>query len=142
MGGRMREWTTRQEEIVREFGIYGVERVQRELWKRCGVRRSRRAIESKASRIHVSLRVRTVCPECGLVGVRLNRQSGMCARCTELMHLNEEIVFNELLQAEREEMASDEDVAAIRRERDRIRQQNSRICRKFSLKSRRDRNAD
>ena len=138
----MREWTTRQEEIVREFGHYGVARVQRELLRQCGVSRSVRSIESKASRIHVSLRVQQVCPECGLVGVRLNRQSGMCVRCTELMHLNEEIAFNELLAAEREELASDDDVAAIRRERDRIRQQNSRICRKFSLKSRRHRNTD
>ena len=135
----MREWTTRQEEIVREFGHYGVGVVQRELWRQCGVSRSFRSIESKASRIHVSLRVRQVCPECGLVGVRLNRQSGMCVRCTELMHLNEEMVFNELLMAEREELASDVDVAEIRRERDRIRQQNSRLCRRFKLKTRRQR---
>ena len=135
----MADWTTRQEEIVREFGHYGVERVQQELARQCGSKRSFRSIESKASRIHVSLRVRQVCPECGLVGVRLNRQSGMCVRCTELMHLNEEIVFNERLMAEREELASDDDVAEIRRERDRIRQQNSRLCRRFKLKTRRQR---
>ena len=135
----MSEWTTRQEEIVREFGHYGVERVQRELVRQCGSRRSFRSIESKASRIHVSLRVRTVCPECGLVGVRLNRQSGMCVRCTELMHLNEEMAFNELLMAEREELAAEADVAEIRRERDRMRQQNSRLCRKFKLRTRRQR---
>ena len=72
-------------------------------------------------------------------GVRLNRQSGLCPMCTELMHLNEEIAFNETLQREREEKADEAEVAQIRRERDRMRQRNSRLCRKFGLKSRRDR---
>ena len=116
--------------------------MRRELQRQCGVTRSVRSIESKASRIHVSLRIQQVCPECGVVGVRLNRQSGLCARCTELMHLNEEIAFNELLQREREEKASEAEVADIRRERDRMRQRNSRLCRKYGLKSRRDRKGE
>lgn len=136
------EWTTRQEEIVWEFGHLGVYAVRRELQKQCGVLRSVRSIESKASRIHVSLRVQQVCPECGVVGVRLNRQSGLCPRCTERMHLDEEIAFNELLQCEREEKASEADVADIRRERDKMRQRNSRLCRKYGLKSRRDRKGE
>lgn len=88
----------------------------------------------------MSLRVRTVCPECGAVGVHLNRQSGLCARCTELMHLREEVAFNEILQAEAEEAADREGgIAEIRRERDRMRKRNSRLCKKYGLKSRRDR---
>lgn len=55
------------------------------------------------------------------------------------MHLNEELAFNETLQREHEEKADEADVAQIRRERDRMRQRNSRLCRKFGLKSRRDR---
>lgn len=90
----------------------------------------------------MSLRVQQVCPECGLVGVRLNRQSGMCLKCNELMHLNEELAFNETLQREREEKADDGEVAAIRRERDRMRQRNSRLCKKHGLKSRRQRRSD
>lgn len=136
------EWTTRQEEIVREFGHLGVDAVQRELLRQCHIHRSASSIESKASRIHVSLRVQQVCPECGVVGVRLNRQSGLCAKCTELMHLNEEVAFNELLQREREEKADEGEIASIRRERDRMRQRNSRLCRKYGLKSRRDRQGD
>ncbi len=62
-----------------------------------------------------------------------------CPKCTELMHLNEELAFNETLQREREEKADEAEVAQIRRERDRMRQRNSRLCRKFGLKSRRDR---
>lgn len=69
-----------------------------------------------------------------VVEVRLNRQSGMCPKCTELMHLNEEIAFNEILQAEREEA-----IAGIRRERDKMRQRNSRLCRKYGLKTHRQR---
>ena len=59
--------------------------------------------------------------------------------CTEIMHLNEEVAFNEILQREREEKADEAEAAAIRRERDRMRQRNSRLCRKYGLKSRRDR---
>lgn len=62
-----------------------------------------------------------------------------CPKCTELMHLNEELAFNETLQREHEEKADEAEVTQIRRERDRMRQRNSRLCRKFGLKSRRDR---
>ncbi|GEM_PF-643994 len=136
------EWTTREIDVMRANGHLGVKAVRDALLRECGTDRSTRSIESQASRYHVSLRVQQVCPECGVVGVRLNRQSGMCPKCTELMHLNEELAFNEVLQAEREEKADDADVAAIRRERDRMRQRNSRLCRKYGLKSRRDRRDD
>ena len=98
-----------------------------------------RSIESQASRCHVSLRVQQVYPECGVVGVRLNRQSGMCTNCTELMHLNEEIAFNEILQAKCEEAADKEAIAGNRRERDKMRQRDSRLCRKYGLKTLRQR---
>lgn len=127
-------WTTRQEEIVRERCYLGVLDVQRAIIDECGVFRSVRSIESKASRIHVSLKVKQVCPECGVVGVRLNRQSGMCPLCTEKMHLAEEIAFNELLEREREELAADADLEEIARERAAMRQRNSRLKRKYGLK--------
>lgn len=133
------DWTTREVEIMRECGHLGAEAVREAILRECGVERTVRAIESQASRCHVSLRVRQVCPECGVVGIRLNRQSGLCARCTEIMHLNEEIAFNELLERERDEAEAMGDVAEIRRERDRMRQRNSRLCRKYGLASRRDR---
>ena len=86
-------------------GHLGVDAVHDALLRECGTDRSVRSTESQASRCHVSLRVQQVCPECGVVGVRLNRQSGLCPMCTEMMHLNEEIAFNETLQREREEKA-------------------------------------
>lgn len=134
-----RAWTTREVDVMRANGHLGVEAVHDALLRECGTDRSVRSIESQASRCHVSLRVQQACPECGVVGVRLNRQSGLCPMCTELMRLNEEIAFNETLQREREEKADEAEAAAIRRERDRMRQRNSRLCRKFGLKSRRDR---
>ena len=132
-------WTTREVDVMRANGHLGVKAVRDALLRECGMDRSARSIESQASRCHVSLHVQQVCPECGVVGVRLNRQSGMCPKCTELMHLNEEMAFNETLQREREEKAGEAEVAQIRRERDRMRQRNSRLCRKFGLKSRHDR---
>ncbi len=74
-----------------------------------------------------------------VIEVRLNRQRGMCPKYTKLVHLNEEIAFNEILQAEREEAADEEAIAGIRRERDKMRQRNSRLCRKYGLKTRRQR---
>ena len=132
-------WTTKQDSILRAFGHLGAEGVQKAILQECGVLHSVRGIEVRASKIHASLKVRSVCPECGVVGLRLNRQSGMCARCTELMHLNEEIAFNEILEREREEAADEAAVAEIRRERDKMRQRNSRLCRKYGLKGRRER---
>lgn len=58
------------------------------------------------------------------------------------MHLNEEIAFNEILEQEREEAADEETIAGIRRERDKMRQRNSRLCRKYGLPTRRERGAD
>ena len=135
----MKEWTTKQDAIVRELGHLGAEAVAAAIFRECGVERSVRAVEVRASRIHASLKVQQVCPECGVVGLRLNRQSGMCPKCTELMHLNEEIAFNEILQAEREEAADEGAIAGIRRERDKMRQRNSRLARKYGLKTRRER---
>lgn len=138
----MTEWTTGQDAILRELSYLGAAAVRDALKRECGVERSIRAIEIRASRIHVSLAVRQVCPDCGVVGVRLNRQSGLCPKCTELMHLNEEIAFNEILQEEREAATDEAAIAEIKRERDKMRQRNSRLCRKYGLKSRRDRQGE
>ena len=132
-------WTTKQDSILRELGHLGAGAVQGAILRECGAYRSLHAIEHRASRIHVSLAVKQVCPECGVVGLRLNRQSGLCPKCTELMHLNEEIAFNEILEAEREAATNPDEIAGIRRERDRMRQRNSRLCRKYGLPTRRER---
>lgn len=135
----MTPWTTRQDEIIRERGHLGAEAVAAAILRECGVSRSVHSIEHRASRIHASLKLQPVCPECGVVGVRLNRQSGLCPKCTEIMHLNEEIAFNEILQAEREAATDPRTITEIRRKRDRMRQRNSRLARKYGLKSRQQR---
>ncbi|NGM17426.1 hypothetical protein GMI70_05330 [Eggerthellaceae bacterium zg-893] len=126
-------WTVRQEEVMRENCFRGAKAVQEALLRECGVRRSIRAIEMHASRLHMSLKVRAACPECGRIGVHLNRQSGMCARCTEFMHVEEERAFNELLQAEAEDAENGRLIEELRREYAALRQRNSRLCRKHGL---------
>ena len=135
----MAAWTTGQDDILRELCYYGAERVREEIKKRYGIERSLQAIEKRASRIHVSLKVKEVCPDCGAVGVHLNRQTGLCPRCTEAYHLQVEIAFNECLQKELEQSQEPKVIAEIRRERDKMRQRNSRLCRKYGLTPRRDR---
>lgn len=128
-------WTVKQEEVMRENCFRGAAAVQAALLRECGVERTIRAIEAHASRIHMSLRVRAQCPECGVIGVRLNRQTGMCAHCTELMHVEEERAFNELLQAEAADAENSERIGVLEREYAALRQRNSRLCRKHGLKS-------
>lgn len=132
-------WTEEQDDVLREVSFRGAAFAAAEIERRCGVRHSVRAVEMRASRIHCSLAVRTVCPSCGAVGVNLNRQTGMCRRCSEEFHLEQERVFNE--QLERERVAAEEaaDIDDVRRERDMMRQRNSRLCRKYGLKGKRER---
>ncbi len=132
-------WTEEQDDVLREVSFRGATFAADEIERRCGVRHSVRAVEMCASRIHCSLMVRTVCPGCGAVGVNLNRQTGLCRRCTEEFHLEQERAFNEQLEREREEAEEAADIDDIRRERDKMRQRNSRLCRKYGLKSRRER---
>ena len=126
-------WTVRQEEVLREHCCGGAADVQAAIEAECGVLHTIRAIEAHASRMHCSLAVRPACPQCGAVGVRLNRQSGMCPRCTEWHHVNEERAFNELLQLEADGCEEGPELEAAKREYARLRQQNSRLCRKHGL---------
>ncbi|MDO4538907.1 MAG: hypothetical protein Q4B54_12155 [Coriobacteriales bacterium] len=88
----------------------------------------------QASRIHASLKVQQVCPDCGVVGLRLNRQTGFCPRCTERLHLEEATAFNDLLIEERME-AEGAMTDEMRWEYDAMRQRNSRLCRKYGFKT-------
>ena len=93
----------------------------------------------RASRIHCSLAVQAVCPEYGAVGLKFNRQTGMCRRCTEEYHLEQGRAFNEQLERERAACEESAELADVRRERDKMRQRNSRLCRKYGLKGKRER---
>ncbi len=135
----MSRWTEEQDDVLREVSFHGSAYAAAEIERRCGVRHSVRAVEMRASRIHCSLAVRTVCPSCGAVGVNLNRQTGMCRRCTEEYHLAQERAFNEQLERERAAAEEAADIDDVRRERDRLRQRNSRMCRKYGLKGKRER---
>ena len=135
----MSVWTVRQEEILREYGHLGVEAVAERLERECGVRRGKYAIAMHASRIHVSLAMRPTCPECGAVGVRLNKANGLCPECSLRLRVEEERAFNELLEAEAAGRTDGPEYERLAREYDRIRQRNSRLCRRYGLASKRER---
>lgn len=128
----MRGWTTGQEELLREFAHLGAEAVSRELRERLGVVRSAHAIEMHASRIHVSLRRLSECPECGLLVERLNRQTGLCPRCSERQHVERARAYNELL--ERETAAAELEREDAAREYATLRQKNARLRRQMAKK--------
>lgn len=131
-------WTCRQEEVMREYCYLGAVGVRDAIWRECGVRRSVRSVEAHASRIHVSLKVRPRCPECGTIGVRIVRTTGMCPLCTERMHVEEERAYNELLEAEAAAVEGPE-LEAVKREYARLRQANSRLRRRYGLPGKRER---
>ena len=134
-------WTEEQDDVLREVSFRGAAYAAAEIERRCGVAHSVRAVEMRASRIHCSLAVQTVCPQCGAVGVKINRQTGMCPLCTERYHLEQERAFNEQLERERAHAEESAELEEVRRERDMMRQRNSRLCRKYGLKGRRERKA-
>ena len=136
--GGMR-WTEEQDDVLREVSFHGAAFAAAEIARRCGVAHTVRAVEMLSSRIHCSLAVQTVSPKCGRVGLTLNRQTELCPLCTDLYHLKRERAFNEQLERERVEVEASGELEAARRERDRLRQRNSRLCRKYGLKSRRAR---
>ena len=87
-----------------QVSFHGAAFAADEIERRCGVHHTVRAVEMRASRIHCSLAVQTVCPECGRMGLTLNRQTGMCPLCAERYHLEQKRAFNEQLERERAEV--------------------------------------
>lgn len=129
-------WTTGHEEVLRDIGHMGAKAVSDEILERFGVYHSPHAVEMYAHRVHVSLRKKWACPECGLLVDHLNRQTGLCTRCSEVRHVEEERAYNELLEREAREAKAEEEDA--RREYAMLRQRNSRLRRKHDLGSKRD----
>lgn len=132
-------WSEEQDDVLRECSFRGAAFVRDEIERRCGAAHSLHAVELRASRIHCSLALQTVCPSCGAVGVVINRQTGLCRLCTERYHLEQERAFAEVLERERAEAEDPGRIAEARRERDAQRQRNSRTCRRYGLPSRKER---
>ena len=128
-------WTTEQNDVLRAYGHEGVTAVQRRLRDECGADHSIHAIEEQACRIRASLKVQTVCTECGAIGVRLNRQTGTCPLCTSRAHVEEARTFNAIVREEAHIAEESPEIEANEREYARLRQENSRICRRYGLKS-------
>lgn len=136
------QWTCRQEEIIREQCFRGAAAVRDAIERECGVSRSVHAVEAHASRIGVSLRRLEECPECHAVGVRINRQSGMCPLCTARAHVAEEEAFRDLLAMEAEGCEEGSELDEARRRYAALRQANSRTCRRHGLPGKRGRGDD
>ncbi|MBQ9004022.1 MAG: hypothetical protein IJ087_19425 [Eggerthellaceae bacterium] len=132
-------WTTGQNDVIRELGHKGVAVVHDAILARYGVDRTLHAIEIQASRIHASLKVLTECPECHALGVRINRQSGMCRRCTVAAHVAEDEAYNQLLEAEAAGCDGGPEYEELNRRWAQLRQKNSRLMREHNLKSKRER---
>lgn len=68
-------WSDEQDDVLHECSFRGARAARDEIERRCGVSHSLHAMELRASRIHSSLAVQTVCPECGAQRQRNSRAS-------------------------------------------------------------------
>lgn len=125
--------------MIRELGYRGVQAVHDEILDRYGVDHTLHAIEAQASRIRASLRVLDECPRCHAIGVRINRQSGLCKRCTLEEHVEEAQAFNDILEAEAAGCDDGPEVEELERKWAQLRQQSSRLMRKHGLRGKRER---
>ena len=132
-------WTTGQNDVIRELGYMGVQVVHDAILDRYGVDHTLHAIESQACRIHASLKVLTECPECHALGVRINRQSGMCKKCTVAAHVAEDEAYNQLLETEAAGCDGGPEYDELVRRWAQLRQKNSRLTRAHGLKKKRER---
>lgn len=132
-------WTCRQEEIIREKSYLGARGVRDAILRETGAKHTVRAVEARASRLHVSLKVKAHCPECGAIGVRLVRTTGACPLCTERMHVEEERIYSEMLKAEATGCEEGPEYEALKREYARLRQVNSRLRKRYGLAGKRER---
>lgn len=73
-------WTEAQDDVLVEYGSLGAEECRRMLRRECGVVRSVSSIQSRASRLGLSLARYEVCPLCGKVVAKLTR-TGHCETC-------------------------------------------------------------
>lgn len=76
------DWTDEQDQVLFDYGYFGVAECKRILHKTLGVSRSESAIQSRASRLGISLRECHVCTECGSVVAKVNRD-GICKVCRQ-----------------------------------------------------------
>ena len=129
-------WTTGQAEVVSELRYRGAEAIRDAIEQRYGVHRSVHAVEIFASRLGISLKARTECPECGNIDVKINRLTGLCPKCSEYLHLQEEIAFNEVIMRERIENTTGPDQEQARRDYNAERQRNLRLCKQYGFDSR------
>ena len=138
-GAAMSWWTEEQDDVLREVSFRGAEFAAAEIERRCGVHHSVRAVEMRASRIHCSLAVQTVCPECGAGGREDQPADGHVPPVHRGVPPGAGAAFNEQLERERAHAEDAADIDDVRRERDRMRQRNSRLRRKYGLKGKRER---
>lgn len=131
------EWTDEQDDVVRELSFLGSKAVAAEIFRRFGVAHSARAVEVRASRIGCSLAVQTVCPACGAVGLKINRQTRLCPRCTARLRVEQDRAFREQLERERAEAMAEAE--RLGREHDRLRKANNRLCKQYGLPTPRQR---
>lgn len=121
------QWTTKQDAILAEHSHKGAIWCAHELYRRCGVRRSVKAVERHGNRIGVSWMRYEVCPKCGETVDRLTASgtsAGLCRVCA--LQAQRDAARDAWEAAERSERKS----AELLREANMYRQRTSRLNRK------------
>lgn len=131
----MPRWTKEQDEVLIENANKGAEYIASAINKKFGLHRTAHAVRNHASRLGISLMQFSICPECGRVGYPLNRLTGLCPICSTEARTEQHKQFQKVLRMEVRRIEDDPDYKRAVREGNRVRQQNSRICKKYGLPS-------
>lgn len=108
MGGRA--WTEREDAVIRECASFGAGKIARQLKEQCGSRRTKSAVQRRASRIGVSLFKHAACPRCGRWSRWTDPITGFCATCNALQ--SAEPANAQRAEIARKTLITEEDAAA------------------------------
>lgn len=133
------KWTKEQDEILMECGNHGPDECAEIIYARTGRRHTVEAVRRHAYRIGASLVVYSICPGCGKKAAKVNKHDGLCRTCHERELAQEQRRINSKLRAEIAALDSEDEYRRAVSEHAKVRQENSRLCRKYGLPGKRER---
>ncbi len=116
--------------MTRERGYFGAAAMQRAILAECGSDRSIRPSRARRAATTWALRSGTFASTAEWWASASTGRWASAPRASRGMYLAEEVALNEILKREIEEKVGEIKLAAIRRERDRMRKRNSRLCKR------------
>lgn len=124
------KWTPEQDLILRIHGHRGPEYCRNLIFKTFGIYRSVTATQRRASRIKAPLIRYEICPECGRIERRLNRNTGLCDACNYERLWREQVEEEQRILEQLNKGGETNGITKAKRQYDAQRQKVSRLRRR------------